>query len=119
MLIVLTIADSFGMGLYAGLLTFGNILLPTLGAVIIYSFIKRWTTFTRILPTLVFQITILVILFIFGLFAWAAIDAYLFETLTLENIKDDYKSQFSGFLPVVFSEAVLIPIFDLWLTKRK
>ena len=43
---------------------------------------------------------------------------FLFETLTWENIKNDYDSQFAGFLPVVLTEAILIPNIDLWLTKR-
>jgi hypothetical protein len=118
MLIYFTVLDSFGMGLYAGVLTFGNILIPTIGAVLLFKLIKRWIIFSNSTLLIMIQVTLLAVLFIIGLFAWATIDSVLFETMTWQNIKNDYDSQFSGFLPVVFTEALLIPIIDLWLTKR-
>ena len=119
MFIYLTIVDSFGMGLYAGILTFGNILIPTLGAVIIFTLINRRTTISNPIQTIVLQSIILCLVFIFGLFVWATIDVYLFDTLTWENIENDYKSQFAGFLPVVFTEALLIPSFYFLLNRQK
>ena len=118
MFIFLTFVDSFGMGLYAGILTFGNILLPTLLAVIIFTLINRKTKVANPLLTISLQSTILFFIFILGLFVWATVDAYLFETLTWKDIKSDYKSQFAGFLPVVFTEALLIPTFDFLLNRQ-
>jgi flagellar biosynthesis protein FlhB len=118
MLIYFTVLDSFGMGLYAGVLTFGNILIPSIGAVLLFKLIKRWISLSNSTLLIMIQVTLLTVLLIFGLFVWAAIDSILFETMTWQNIKYDYDSQFSGFLPVVLAEAVLIPIIDLWLTKR-
>ena len=118
MFIYLWLADSFGMGLYGGLLTFGNILIPTLAAVLIYLLLKRWVMIASPILKIMIQILLLITIFIFGLHVWAAIDSFLFETLTWENIKNDYDSQFAGFLPVVLTEAILIPNIDLWLTKR-
>ena len=119
MFLALTIVDNFAMGLYAGLLTFGNILLPTLGAVAIFILIKGWTTLVNIAQTIFLQAIILFLLLIFGLFVWATLDAYLFETITWRNVKDDYESEFAGYLPVVFTEAILIPTFDFLLNRRK
>jgi hypothetical protein len=119
MLIFFSITDSWGIGLYAGILTFGNILIPTLIAVLIFQLVKKTTNFDNPLLTISTQTMLLAGLFVFGLFIWATAEAILFTTLTWENIIDDYNSQFSGFLPVAFTEAFLIPTIDLWLTKRK
>jgi len=54
MLIVLTVADGFAMGLYAGIMTFGNIILPTSGAVLIYKLIKARTTLGGKHKTIIF-----------------------------------------------------------------
>ena len=118
-LIYFWLADSFGMGFYVGLLTFGNILIPTLAGVLIYLLLKRWVVIASPILKIMIQILLLIAIFIFGLYVWAAIDSFLFETLTWENIKNDYDSQFAGFLPVVLTEAILIPNIDFFLTKRQ
>ena len=92
--IYLTIVDSFGAGVYAGILTFGNILLPTLVAVIIFTLVNRRTKIANPLQTIVLQSIILFLIFIFGLFVWATVNAYLFETLTWKNIEKYFNSQF-------------------------
>jgi ATP/ADP translocase len=119
MLLFFTITDNWGIGLYAGVMTFGNILLPTLIAVLIYQIVKNKTKFDNHFLTITIQTILLAGLFIFGLFLWASADAIAFTTLTWNNVIDDYNAQFSGFLPVVFTEALLIPTIDLWLTKRQ
>ena len=76
-----TITDDLGMGLYAGLLTFGNILLPTLGAVLIFLSIKKKLTLASAIPSIILQAIILIAIYTLGLFVWAAIDAILYDTL--------------------------------------
>lgn len=112
MLIVFTLSDNIGTGLYAGILTFGNILLPTLGAVLIYKLIKDKTTSKNEIGTIILQATLLTGIFTFGLYFWAAGEAYLFKTLTWTDISMVYDLEFSGFLPVVLTEAVVIPTLD-------
>jgi hypothetical protein len=119
MFIVLTVMDSFGMGMYAGIMTFGNILLPTLGAVLIYKSIKQKTILNNEIGTIILQAVLLVSLFIFGLYIWAAGEAALLRTLTWAETKAVYNSEFSGFLPVVFTEAILIPFIDKLITRPK
>jgi hypothetical protein len=114
-LILGTIRDSFVFGLYTGLLTFGNILLPTAGGVLIYKLIKDKTTLKTVLYTLIIQTVLLAAIFVLGLFIWAASEAVLYNT----KVKEVYESEFSGFLPVVFAEAILIPSLGMILTRRK
>ncbi|MCD8528938.1 MAG: hypothetical protein LRY27_02990, partial [Chitinophagales bacterium] len=86
---------------------------------LIFQLVKKMTKFDNRLLTISIQTMLLAGLFVFGLFIWATADTILFTTLTWENIIDDYNSQFSGFLPVAFTEAFLIPAIDQWLTKRQ
>lgn len=119
MFILLIIVDSFGMGLYASILTFGNILLPTLGAVLIYKLIKAKTTLKKDIWTVTLQAIILAGFFTLGLYIWAVCEAAIYKTLTWTDAKAVYESEFSGFLPIVFSEAVLIPLLDKVLIRSK
>ncbi|HEY0056899.1 MAG TPA: hypothetical protein VGB63_16230 [Pedobacter sp.] len=119
MFIVLTFSYSFGMALYGGILTFGNIMLPTLVAALMYRMIKHKIVFKTDINKIIFQSTILCGLFILGLFIWAAGEAALLRTLTWVDIDAIYDQEFAGYLPVVFSEAVLLPTIDLFLTRRE
>lgn len=117
--IVGAIIHDFATGCYIAVMSLGNILLPTLGAVLIYTVIKGWTRLKSTFKTIALQSIILAVVFVVGLFVWATIDVYLYKTIQWENILYDYQTEFSGFLPVVLAEALLIPMIDLWLTKVK
>ena len=117
-IIIITIANSFKVGLSVGLLTFGNIFLPTIGAVLVYFLIKRRTTLPSTVVTLVLQATLLIGLLILGLLIWATGEAAIFYDLNCIEIEEVFVSEFKGFLPVVFTEAILIPTLDLLLSRR-
>jgi hypothetical protein len=119
MLIIFTFSDSFGAGLYVIILIFGNILIPTIIAVLFFLMLRKKTTLKTPLKTILLQAIILMPLYVLGLYLWATIDSLLFEKLTWENIQQDFNSQFSGFLPVIIAQAIQIPVLDHWLTKQK
>ena len=112
MLIIFFLAENFGLGVYVGILTFGFTLLPTLGGVVFYLLIKQKTTLDSRLATQVFQAFLLSLFAFAGLFLWAGIDVYLYANLGSENILEDFTSQFAGFLPAAFTQALLLPILD-------
>ena len=115
MVVIWTITNSYKMALSVGLLTFGNILLPTLGAVLIYFTVKRWTTLVNPICTMILQATLLTGLFIVGLSIWATGEAATHDALTWIKITEVFDSEFTGFLPIVILEAILIPTFDVLL----
>ena len=121
MLIIFTTGESFGMGLYVSILIFGYILIPTIIAVLLFLLIRKKTTLKTPLKTILLQASILIPLFILGLYIWATIDilSLPYEKLTWENIQQDFNTNFSGFLPVTIAQAILIPVLDHWLTKQK
>jgi hypothetical protein len=117
MFLVYSILDGLGYGIYAGVYTFGNVILPTVGAVVIYLMIKRWIKMKNPLYSVTLQAGSLLILYFMGVLIWAAGEAYLCGTLTAVGVKRVFISEFLGFLPVIFSHAVLIPLFGDWLTR--
>ena len=121
MLIIFTTGESFGMGLYVSILIFGYILIPTIIAVLLFLLLRKKTTLKTPLKTILLQASILIPLFILGLYIWATIDilSLPYEKLTWENIQQDFNTYFSGFLPVTIAQAILIPVLDHWLTKQK
>jgi hypothetical protein len=117
MFLVYSILDGLGYGIYAGVYTFGNVILPTVGAVVIYLMIKRWIKMKNPLYSVTLQAGSLLILYFMGVLIWAAGEAYLCGTLTAVGVQRVFISEFLGFLPVIFSHAVLIPLFGDWLTR--
>ena len=119
MFLVYTITDGLGYGIYAGIWTFGNVILPTVGAVIIYLMIKHWIKLKNPLHSVILQSCSLLILYFGGVLIWAAGEAYFYRTLTLVDVKRVFNSEFMGFLPVMFSHSVLIPLFGDWLKRAE
>ncbi len=109
----------FAYALYAGILTFGNIFLPTLGAVLIYITINGKTTIVKKIEKIIIQAALLSCIFSLGLIIWSAAEAGLTRSFTIDDIINVYISEFSGFLPVAIFEAILIPTLDLFLSKTK
>jgi hypothetical protein len=118
-LVIVTIRESLGLGLYVGFYTFWNVLIPTLVAVLIYEFVKRRTILKFDVLTILFQTIILTMLFTAGLFVWAGAEAAIFKTFNWTNTESVFDTEFSGFMTVVFSEALVIPTLDLYFRKRE
>ena len=112
------LSSSLEKSIFMGFLVYVNILIPTFIGTLIYFLIKRWRINKSKTVNIVIQIIMLTLFFIIGLFIWATIDSLLFTTLSWDNIKKDFDSQFMGFLPITLTIATLLPIFDLWLSKR-
>ncbi len=117
MFLIYSVTDGLGNGIYAAFWTFGNVILPTVGPVAIYLMIKRWIKIMNPLHSLILQSASLLILYFMGVLIWAAGEAYLCGTLTVVGVKRVFISEFLDFLPVIFSHAVLIPLFGDWLTR--
>lgn len=119
MFIYRSVIDTIAMGLYAGIFTIGNILFPSFGGVLIYKLIKGKTSFKNVITTIILQAILLSGLFMLGLYIWAAAEAGIYKELTWKETKAVFHSEFSAFIPVVFSEGILIPILDKILTRHK
>ena len=114
-----TIVESFGLGAYAAVLTFGNILIPLLVAVICYHFISRLlalqNSFLRILTSGI----LMSLLCIVGLVVWAVFECYLWKSISLECMQRIFEVDFIGFLPlVVASSSFIIPTLDCFIFKK-
>ncbi len=99
--------------------TFGNIFIPTFIAVIIYRQLRQKTTLSNSFRTIVFQICILIIIFLIGIFIWAGVNIMLFEHLTHNNITKEFNSEFKPWLPALFSLAFFIPLIDYKIWKNE
>lgn len=99
--------------------TFGNILIPTLIAVIIYRLLRKKTTLSNSFRTIAFQICILIIIYLIGIFIWAVADIMLFGHLTHNNITKEFNSEFKPWLPALFSLAFFIPLIDYKIWKNE
>jgi len=117
--LLFSLKGDFGTALYAGILTFGNILLPTLAAVLIYIAINSKTIVEKKIEKIIIQAALLSCIFTLGLLIWSAVEAGISRSFTFDNTLSIYISQFSGFLPVAVFEAILIPTLDLLFSKRK
>jgi len=117
-LILYTFTDNFGIGLYFSISTFCNILFPTLFAVLVYKFLKRKTTLGNVIGTIFLQTTLFTGIYILGLYFWSAAEALFFRNLTWTDTKAVFDSEFSGFIPIVFTVAILIPLLDI-MTNQK
>ena len=118
MILVYSYIGGINVGFYIGLLTFGYILIPTIGAVFIYLLIEGITSFKEPIISKFIQVVLLFLVFIIGLYVWAGIDSFLYNELTLWNVQLVFNKEFKGFLPVVFTEALSIPLIDLFLKKN-
>lgn len=107
--------------LYVGILTFGNILIPTLIAIILFRLLYNKTKLHNNLATKAFQAIVLSLIFVAGLYTLAILDILFLDIgeLTLVNINNDFNSQFVGFLPIAFCEALIIPFVYSLLNKQR
>ena len=107
----------------AGLLVifvFGNIFIPTLIGVILFRFVKSITYQTDSIISLLRQSVILTIIFLFGLVIWSIADGLFTDGLTgsiFYQIKQDFISEFLGYVPATIAIALIIPFIDNWLRK--
>jgi hypothetical protein len=114
---VLFLFESSGMALYGAILTFGNIIIPTLLGVLIFQIVKSKINFANETKTLVLRMLVLIVMFILALVIWAIGDV-AFSDLTLQNIKEDFNSQFSGFSIIAISLAIAIPSIDILMDGK-
>jgi hypothetical protein len=103
--------------IYVVVLSFGNILIPTLLGVIVFQLIKNKITFTNQAKTIALRILVLVLIFALALIIWALADV-IFSAFTLENVIADFNSQFLGFTPIALVLAIIIPAIDLLIDKK-
>lgn len=117
--IYFSIGESLSYGLYVAAFSFGNILIPTFLAVLIYKIINRF--FKSKNPSSYFLLIffLLLIAYFGGLYCWAIIETSSFDNFSWDAINDDFKEEFLGYLPIAFIYTILIPALDNWLTKRK
>jgi hypothetical protein len=99
--------------LYASLMSFGNIFFPTMIGAIVCLFIKHKVKLRNKIQTILLQEIILCVIFVAALFIWAMSDI-LFgfahnNKFTIENILNDYNTQFSWYLFIALFQALLIP----------
>jgi hypothetical protein len=105
------------MALYGAILTFGNIVIPTLLGVLLFQIVKNKIKFANETKTLVLRMLVLIVVFILSLIMWAIGDVG-FSDLTLQNIKEDFNSQFSGFSLIAISLAIAIPSIDILMDRK-
>ena len=104
--------------LYVAILTFGNILIPTFIGVLIFQVVKKKVVFSNWIKTTVVQILVMESVMLLGLFLWALSDVLTSsDQFTLENVKEDFYSQFLGFALVGVFMAIAIPFVDHYLAK--
>ncbi|MCW3085854.1 MAG: hypothetical protein JWP12_3220 [Bacteroidetes bacterium] len=108
-----------GHAFLALIYTFGNILIPTFIAVIIYRLLKQKTTLSNSFRTIAFQICMLIIIYLIGIFIWMAGEIMLFGHLTHHNITKEFNSEFKPWLPALFSLAFFIPFIDNKISKNE
>tara|TARA_Y100000589_G_C26632557_1_gene418685 strand:+ start:144 stop:500 length:357 start_codon:yes stop_codon:yes gene_type:complete len=106
-------------GFYVGLMLIPNIFIPALIGSSIFLLLRPNINFTKTTRGVIYQQIILFIIFILCLYIWAIIDSLIFKTLTLENVKKDFNSQFAGFIPIVAIFSVSIPLLYLRLLKKE
>ncbi len=99
---------------------FANILIPTLIGVMLFRFLKSITSQTDSIISLLRQSVTLTISFLFGLIIWAIADVLFADGLKgslLYQIKQNFISEFLGYVPATIAIALIIPFIDNWLRK--
>jgi hypothetical protein len=123
MVITLLVKADIWVALFTGLYSFFYILVPTLIGTLIFLAIRQKTTLKAQFATSCLQFFLLSLLFLSGVYLWAVLDVmatnFSFNNLTFARINNDFKNEFAGFLPVVFCEALIIPILYNYLNKNQ
>lgn len=114
---ILFLFESPRMALYGAILTFGNIVIPTLSGVLLFQIVKSKIKFVNETKTLIVRMLILIAIFFLSLIIWA-IGEVGFSDLTIQNIKENFNSQFSGFSLIAISLAIAIPAIDLLVDRK-
>ena len=100
--------------------TFGNILIPTLIAALIYQQIKQMSHINQ-RKTLILHSVTMTLISLLAIIIWTIIDTFYsfgLKDLTFIHIKNDFRTQFSGFIPATMSVALTIPFIDHFLTNK-
>ena len=118
--IMLFFSDDLSMLPFVLIMTFGNILIPTIFAVLIYQIVKQ-VYYINSCRTLILHSGTMILISIVVIIIWTIVDViYSFgiKELTFIRIKDDFKTQFLGFIPAIISVALTIPLIENFLTKK-
>ncbi|EMR01172.1 hypothetical protein [Cesiribacter andamanensis] len=118
MFIFVSATEGLAMGVLAGLMSFGNIILPTLLAVVLHRLLTAKIGLQNDIGTVLLQGIALYVLMMVAIISWAVGEAAIFYTLTWTESKAVYGKEFAGFQPVVLAEAFLIPALHLFLKKE-
>lgn len=103
--------------LYIGLFLFGNLFFPTLIGVLVYQLLKFKLPFINSPQKFIQHILSLILVFTIALTAWTIFD--VIDDFTFENLKDDFKNQFLGFVPAALSIAIAIPILEVIFNSER
>jgi hypothetical protein len=118
--IMLFFSDDLSMLPFVLIMTFGNILIPTILAVLIYQIVKQ-VYYVNLYRTLILHSGTMILISIVAIIIWIILDViYSFgiKDLTFIHIKDDFTTQFLGFIPAIISVALTIPLIENFLTKK-
>jgi hypothetical protein len=114
---MLFLFESPRMALYGAIMTFGNIIIPTLVGVLLFQVVRKKIKFVNETKTLILRMLILFLVFILALIIWAIGDIAL-SGLTIKNIVDDFSSEFAGFIIIAISSAIAIPSIDILVDRK-
>ncbi|ASS49479.1 MAG: hypothetical protein A3D31_02825 [Candidatus Fluviicola riflensis] len=100
--------------------SFGNILIPTFIAVLVFQLLRKKINLSNSFRTIALQTFILTVILFLGIFIWATIDVLLFGHLHREhwNITKEFNSEFKPWLPALFSLAFFIPLIDRRISRN-
>lgn len=114
--------ETFGTILYMGFLIIGSSIVPVLIAVLLFQIVRRQINFKNQTKTLILRILILILIFALGLIVWSFIDVIIynagFSDLALQNVIEDFESQFLGFIPATLPVAIAIPAIDILIEEK-
>ena len=117
LLIGYAIAEGIQSGVYVALMSFGNILIPTWIAVLIYALTIYHRQHTRKTVEIIPQILTLTALYGVAMITWVIVECVLFDGFTWDKTINILRMQYVGYFLILLSEAILIPIFGHYLTR--
>jgi hypothetical protein len=112
--LVLFSIESVEMGIYAATMIIGISFIPVLVAVLLFQLIRKRIVANSTLPFII-QILLMILIMSVGLILWSVADAI--PDFSLENVVEDFHSQFLGFTPLALSLAIAIPAIDKLIDK--